>query len=84
MRIKSISEAYSMQPISFVLTTQETHDANKAWNDGKQDVKKIELEPVNIGHPFNSEMFMAYIGYGFDNQKLFTYKADSVNVQYEY
>lgn len=81
-RIKSIKEAYSMQPV-----THEVCDVmlNDHVNIGirKHTIKEIKLErvliPIDKENNFIQNM---YVGYNFLGQQKFMYHADSVNVEY--
>ena len=76
MKIKSISEAYSIEPRTMHVIP------NDFCQDKLMDVERIELETITQGSPAVGNAFMAYVGYNYYGQKLFTFKADSVNVEY--
>jgi hypothetical protein len=69
--IKSISEAFSMQPITISISEPNERTTFKP----EDDIKKIELEVMN-------ETTNVYVGYNFDGQKKFEYISTSVNVHY--
>lgn len=71
MKIKSISEAFSMQPI----TLQVVSENQRSKFDPSQDIEKIELEVMD-------ENTNIYVGYNFDGEKKFQYITTSVNVHY--
>lgn len=70
-KIKSISEAFSMQPITLSITDENSRSAFEPEND----IKKIELEVMD-------EKTNIYVGYNFLGKKLFHYLTKSVNVHY--
>lgn len=70
-KIKSISEAFSMQPI----TIQVVSENQRSKFDPSQDIEKIELEVMN-------ENTNIYVGYNFEGEKKFKYLANAVNVHY--
>ena len=69
MKIKSISEAFSMQPITLSVVDKPTSF------DPENSIKEIKLEVMD-------ETTNVYVGYNFDGKKLFEYIAKSVNVHY--
>lgn len=69
MRIKSISEAFSMQP-----NTLSVVDKPARFNP-ESSIKEIKLEAMD-------EATAVYVGYNFDGKKIFQYIAKSVNVHY--
>ena len=70
-KVKSISEAFSMQPITLTVTDPE----RRTKFDPSQDIERIELEVMD-------ENTNIYVGYNFDGKKLFEYIAKTVNVHY--
>lgn len=69
-KIKSIKEAYSMQPV--MLSVRDRVAPNVV-------VAKIELMDIfSMGDPIPH-----YVGFDALGRKLFQYKADSVNVHFE-
>lgn len=69
MKIKSISEAFSMQPITLSV-------ADKPGSlYPENSIKEIKLEVLD-------EKTNVYVGYNFDGKKLFEYLSKSVNVHY--
>jgi len=87
-KIKSITEAFSMQPMSFSVCTAEIVYSRFPNNDRKHEhsnecVITIELEEkaINTGMP-DKCVFQVYRGYNKNNEMLFEYFANSVNVQY--
>ena len=70
-KIKSISEAFSMQPITLSVT-----EPNKRleFSNPKDHIKEIK----DIG--IDGESY--YVGYNYDGKKLFKYVGKSVNVHY--
>ena len=72
-KIKSIAEAYSMQPV--VLQVKEKPDE---WNI-EDSIKRIEFE---ISDEYASGETSVYRGYNFDDKLRFQYLANSVNVHY--
>jgi hypothetical protein len=67
--IKSISEAFSMQPIPLSVV-----DNPNSFNP-ENSIKEIKLEVMD-------ETTNVYVGYNFEGKKLFQYLAKSVNVHY--
>ena len=68
-KIKSISEAFSMQPITLRVTGKPTPF------DSENSIKEIKLEMMD-------EVTSVYVGYNFEGEKKFQYLANSVNVHY--
>ena len=68
-KIKSISEAFSMQPITLSVVDKPTSF------DPENSIKEIKLEVMD-------ENTNVYVGYNFDGKKLFEYIAKTVNVHY--
>ena len=73
MRIRTISEAYSMQPIT--LTVVET----PASFNPEDSIKEIKLEVRNYITDVSTDF---YVGYNFEGKKIFEYVAAAVNVHY--
>ena len=69
MKIKSISEAFSIQPITLSVVDMPTS------LNPENSIKEIKLEVMD-------ETTNVYVGYNFDGKKLFEYIAKSVNVHY--
>jgi len=69
-RIKSIVEAYSMQPNVFYVP-----EAGVICKNPDQDIKHIEREQVD-------QYEWDYVGYNFNEKMLFRYHEKSVNVHY--
>ena len=86
-KIKSITEAFSMQPITLKITTQIEYDAIKESKSKGYSIntnideliKYIKYEQLQVvaGGPD-----MYYIGYNFEGKKLFQYLASTVNVHF--
>ena len=69
MKIKSISEAFSIQPITLSVVDEPI------TFDTENSIKEIKLEVMD-------ETTNIYVGYNFDGKKIFEYMAKSVNVHY--
>jgi hypothetical protein len=69
LEIKSISEAFSMQPIKLIVLDDPYPF------DNNQSVKEIKLEVLD-------QNTNVYVGYNFDGKKIFQYLEKSVNVHY--
>jgi len=77
-KIKSISEAFSMQPKHIEVCTDYEH-----YYDKSQAVKEIKLERIEIGKRCGDPVEeLYYVGYNFEGQKIFQYIANTVNVHY--
>ena len=72
-KIKSITEAFSMQPV--VLQVKDKPDE---WNIDNS-IKRIEFE---ISDEYASGETSVYRGYNFADKLIFQYLANSVNVHY--
>lgn len=70
-KVKSISEAFSMQPVTISVTPPD----KRTKFDPSQDIEKIELEVMD-------EYTTIYVGYNFEGEKKFQYLANAVNVHY--
>ena len=73
MKIKSISEAFSMMPITLSVVESPCE-----FNP-KDSIKRIELEMIN--HGMDDEMNV-YRGYNFEDELKFQYNSKSVHVHY--
>ena len=69
-KIKSITEAFSMQPC--------THFANDKATRATE-CREIKKEYVKI----NGDPFEYFIGYNADKQKLFAFRCETVSVEYK-
>jgi len=83
--IKSISEAFSMQPRFYETIPLKSFENTLKFNPdhARELCKEIRLEVVNIIVDGLQKQFNVYTGYNFENQRLFECLATSVNVQYE-
>jgi len=70
-KVISISEAFSMQPITITVTNPD----KRSLSDPSGDIERIELESMD-------ENTNVYVGYNFEGKKMFQYLANSVNVHY--
>lgn len=68
-KVKSISEAFSMQPITLNVSDKPTSF------DPENSIKEIKLEVID-------ETTSVYVGYNFEGKKKFQYLANAVNVHY--
>jgi hypothetical protein len=73
--IKSITEAFSMQPVTLSITDILKRD--KFYP--KNDIKEIKTESHQIGE---NDRILYYAGYNFEGIKKFQYIAKAVNVHY--
>lgn len=78
-KIKSISEAFSMQPRHLEITEMSYYEKCKNEAAKKEFIKVIKLE--DKGQYPDKELY--YVGYNFEGDKLFQYIANTVNVHYE-
>lgn len=83
-KIKSISEAFSMQPCSFVICKkiEDSGIAEIGIKGSKHThnefcIKEIKLEYNNVIQDNQ------YVGYDFKGNKMFEYLQSSVNVNYD-
>lgn len=84
-KIKSIDEAFSMQPNSFRICSKEKYRyiserqiVDHEHNDNC--VKEIVVETRQVD---SDKQCNYYVGYNFNGDKLFEYLQSSVNVHYE-
>lgn len=78
-KIKSISQAFSMQPV-----TISTMKSNEHYYDKPRACKEIRLETVCIGRKCGDPVEeLYYVGYNFEGEKIFQYIANTVNVHFE-
>ncbi len=70
--ISSITEAYSMQPLTYKIGLKMPYDS--------EIIKEIKYETKRTGE---NEYLNYYVGYNFDGKKLFQYLANSVNVHFK-
>lgn len=77
--IKSITEAFSMQPTCTYVTTEDVRKHYKTDND----IKSIKLEEVMIGNNSSTcDFVMMYVCYGWDEKIKSKHIAKAMNVQY--
>jgi len=75
--IKAISEAFSMQPITF--RVQELGQ----WSKPELTIRNIEIEELVIGQDCGNPIQIThYVGYNYNNEKMFQYMCNTVNVHY--
>jgi len=71
--IKSITEAFSMQPSTLSITE------NRSKYEPENDIKEIKIESHQVGE---NDRISYYVGYNFEGVKKFQFIAKSVNVIY--
>jgi hypothetical protein len=72
-KIKSISEAYSAQPLTLIVDKEpRPFDPENSI----KEIKEIRLEDLAY------ENVCVYVGYNFEGKKIFQYHMMSVNVHY--
>jgi hypothetical protein len=75
-KIKQITEAFSMQPKVFYVT-----DEPQGYTG---EVKEIKLEKIILGDENgNSIEDVYYVGYDFNDKKIFQFLAKTVNVEFD-
>ena len=74
-RIKSISEAFSMQPITIEVLSEN----QLSIPDSSQDIKIIQSESIVLD---SGEIIEVYSCYNFEGEKKCQYLKKSVNVHY--
>lgn len=80
-KIKSIKEAFSMQPVEFSVTSQTAYDnLFKNRPDKDEYIKEIKLISIKT-HP--DDIMWMYAGFNFNGKKLFQYHEKSVNVHFD-
>ena len=72
--IKSISEAFSMQPKTFEIISEAEYESYYK-NSGAEACKEIRLETFQTS---SDALISVYVGYNFDGKKVFQYLANSV------
>ncbi len=85
-KIKSITEAFSMQPNTFETKNQIQHENTIKYSNSiaNRDCKEIIFEKHVIGHKCGDPLEeLYYVGYNFEGQKIFQYIANTVNVHFE-
>lgn len=85
-KIYSITEAFSMQPKTFSVLTEEQHNETLKWNTdfASQDCKEIKFETLTIGRLYGDPVEeLYYVGYNFEDVKIFQFLAKSVNVTFK-
>jgi Tfp pilus assembly protein PilX len=79
LKIKSITEAFSMQPKTF-----EAIKELGAYYSSDLTIKNIEKEETVVGFDSgNPIQITCYIGYNHNGERMFQYMANTVNVNYE-
>lgn len=73
--IKSITEAFSMQPVNLSVYTEQQ---KASYYDPETCAKEIKKEFAII----DSDRTEVYVGYNFEGKKIFQYLAKSVNVHF--
>lgn len=77
--IKSITEAFSIQPITIRIMK-----SNEDYYDKPNACKEIKLETVTIGYKYGNPIEeICYVGYNFEGKKICQYLANTVNVHYK-
>lgn len=77
MRIKGITEAFSMQP-AFL----RVGDTIRLEDGTQTKVDRIEMERIELFIDSSVSHSDYYVGYDAEGRKLFQYRADTVNVYY--
>ena len=78
-KIKTITEAFSMQPATWMTTNPDSKFLNEETN-----CKEIKLETLQIGYECGNPVeLLSYVGYNFKGVKIFQCIATAVNVTYE-
>lgn len=78
LKIESITEAFSMQPVVKRVSMLRENDTMYDF-----EIKNIELEVVYTGdNPSIADVQMMYVGYNFKGEKKFKYLAKAVNVDF--
>ncbi len=70
--IKSITEAFSMQPITLSIDKKEIRTG---LTNKEDDIKEIKLEVLDPSTNI-------YVGYNYNGKKMFAYLTTAVNVHY--
>jgi len=84
-KIASITEAFSMQPVTYSVTKEETYNLGKKdnWSHLPEMCKEIKLETVDIGEECGNPVQASwYVGYNFEGIKIFQIIAKSANVTF--
>lgn len=76
-KIKSVAEAFSMQPIYWEVKGESENFSRKDYK-----IKEIVLELVTVGNPDTGEAFWMYSAYNYDNKLIHQWHPKSVNVTY--
>jgi hypothetical protein len=76
LKIRSIVEAFSMQPEAFHIV-----ESNEGFWKPDEAIKEIILEYLSYSNDEIPEPY--YSGFNFEGKKLFQYLAKSVNVHYQ-
>lgn len=81
-KIRAITEAFSMQPETYSITTLDAYNKRKeqGYYGYENMIKEIKHESIQVsgGGP---EMY--YVGYNFEGKKLFQFLANTINVHFE-
>ncbi len=82
-QIKSITQAFSMQPITHRIIDTKSHqdnlDRNSKYIDPDDDIKEIKRGVIQLTE---DEWVSFYIGYNFEGKEKFRYLEKSVNVHF--
>lgn len=78
-KIKSISEAFSMQPITLEVKNEQGY---KNYPDSlkHQCCKEIKVETMQVDSDKACDF---YVGYNWEGKKIFEYLRSAMNVNYE-
>jgi len=76
-KIKSIAEAFSMQPNILTVTTEPQNVLHKEWY-----IKEIKLETTEMWVDDIQKKYDVYRGYDWNGNISFEYLANTVNVHY--
>ena len=78
-KIRSITEAFSMQPKEFIV-----EDKLSEFSNPDQSIKSIEIVECVLGYDSgNPIQVTCYVGFNFNGKMMFQYMCNTVNVQYQ-
>lgn len=79
-KIKSISEAFSMQPVTLSISDQENYDkcAKANLSHAPDLCKEIRHDKIML----DGKLTSFYVGYNFKGEQIFRYLVSAVNVHY--
>lgn len=83
-KIKSISGAYSLNPIVYIVSSEDEWERCTSPLKKAEMIKEIRYEAVTIILKDNESIIDTFfVGYRFNGEKAFEMRANAVNIEYQ-